>query len=99
MISIFALPSYIGRGYHAHVPLHATRLSSRIRAEEMAAYLGAKLNPTEGFENDVCIYVKPRTFDQIRDGDWVDFLDGGKIIIKSGRRKFSKCQKNITLAK
>lgn len=79
MISIFALPSYVGRGYHAHVPPHATRLSSRIRAEEMSAYLGAKLNPTEGFENDVCIYVKPRTFDQIRDGDWVDFLDGGRF--------------------
>lgn len=80
MISIFAYPSYIGRGYHAHVPLHATRLSSRIRAEEMAAYLGAKLNPTEGFENDVCIYVKPRTFDQIRDGDWVDFLDSDRRV-------------------
>ena len=76
MISIFAAPSYIGHGYHAHVPLHATRLSSRIRAEEMSAYLGAKFNPTKGFKDDVCIHVKPRTFDNIRNGDWVDFLDG-----------------------
>ena len=78
MISIFAAPSYIGRGYHAHVPLHATRLSSRIRAEEMSAYLGAKFNPTKGFKNDVCIHVKPRNIDNIRDGDWVDFLDSDR---------------------
>ncbi len=78
MISIFAAPSYIGHGYHAHVPLHATRLSSRIRAEEMSAHLGAKFNPTKDFEKDVCIHVKPRTFDNIRDGDWVDFLDGDR---------------------
>ena len=42
----------------------------------MAAYLGAKLNPESGFENDVCIHVKPVTLDKVRDGDWVDFLDG-----------------------
>lgn len=76
MISIFALPSYIGHSYSKNSPVSARRLSSRIRGEEIAEYLGAKYNPTEGFENDVCIYIKPRSLENIRDGDYVDFLDG-----------------------
>lgn len=76
MISFFAESSYIGNFYHMP-DSNARRLSSRIRAEEMAAYLGAKLNPTEGFENDVRIFVKPKAYAPlIRDGDWIDFLDG-----------------------
>lgn len=76
MISFFAEPSYIGNFYHMP-DSNTRRLSSRIRAEEMAVYLGAKFNPTEGFENDVRIFVKPKAFAlQIRDGDWIDFLDG-----------------------
>lgn len=38
---------------------HLSRVSSIIRAEQIAEYLGAKLNPTVGYKNDVCIYVKP----------------------------------------
>lgn len=38
---------------------HLARLSSLIRANQIAEYIDAKLNPTEGYENDVCIYVKP----------------------------------------
>lgn len=38
---------------------HLQRVSSIIRADQIAEYLGAKVNPTEGYENDVCIYVKP----------------------------------------
>ena len=33
--------------------------SALIRAEQIAAHLGAKLNPVNGYDNDVCIYVKP----------------------------------------
>lgn len=51
------------------------RLSSRIRAEEISDYLGGRVNPTEGFENDLCIHVKPRNLRNVRDGDVVDFLD------------------------
>src|SRR3990167_488658 len=76
MISIFALPSYVGHSYAKNSPVSARRLSSRIRCEEMAEYLGARLNPTEGYENDVKIYVKPRDLSRIRDGSYVDFLDG-----------------------
>jgi len=32
--------------------------SGKIRGEQIAKHLGAKLNPEKGFENDVCIYVK-----------------------------------------
>ena len=76
MISIFALDSYIGHSYAKNSPESVRRLSSRIRGEEIAQYLGAKYNPTEGFENDVKIYVKPRNLDVISDGSYVDFLDG-----------------------
>ena len=51
------------------------RVSSRIRGEEIAAYLGAKLNPIDGFEDDTCIYVKPTNLNHISDGDYVDVLD------------------------
>jgi hypothetical protein len=33
-------------------------LSSEIRGRQIGSFLGAKLNPTEGFEDDVCILVK-----------------------------------------
>jgi hypothetical protein len=35
------------------------RVSSIIRADQIAEATGAKLNPKEGYKNDVCIYVKP----------------------------------------
>ena len=38
---------------------HLMAGSSIIRAQQVAEYLGAKLNPTSGYENDVCVYVKP----------------------------------------
>jgi hypothetical protein len=76
MISIFALDSYIGHSYAKNSPESVRRLSSRIRGEEISAYLGARYNPTEGYENDVRIYVKPRDLSVISDGSYVDFLDG-----------------------
>lgn len=83
MISFFASESYIGRSYSRHQKELVTRnVSSRIRAEEMSEYLGAKLNPKEGFENDICIHVKPRDFSKVRDGDWVDILDGVDLVSK-----------------
>jgi hypothetical protein len=51
------------------------RVSSRIRAEEISKYLGARLNPTEIHKSDVYIYVKPHSFDHIKDGSYVDVLD------------------------
>jgi len=52
MISIFAKPPFMMR--------HLQRVSSIVRGEQIAAYMGnARLNPESGYENDTCIYVKP----------------------------------------
>jgi len=52
MISIFAKPPFWMQ--------HLQRVSSTVRGEQIAAYMGnARLNPPSGYENDVCIYVKP----------------------------------------
>ncbi len=73
MISFFAKHTYLlGDEQNG---LFLQRISSRIRAEEIAEFLGANLNPKEGFENDVCIYVKPTRLDHIKDGSYVDILD------------------------
>lgn len=55
------------------------RISARIRGDEIAQYIGAKLNPADGYENDVCIYVKPKSLDPIKDGAWIDYLDGKNL--------------------
>ena len=52
-ISIFAKKTSRGRGNRLQ------RVSSMIRGVQVAEQIGAKLNPEEGYENDVCIYVKP----------------------------------------
>jgi hypothetical protein len=51
------------------------RASRLIRGEQIAEYLGAKHNPTSGYENDICIYIKPRRVSELRDGDYVDIMD------------------------
>lgn len=38
---------------------HLMRGSSIIRAQQIAEYLGAKLNPIDNYQDDICIYVKP----------------------------------------
>jgi hypothetical protein len=79
MISIFALPTYIGRSYSRHSPdLSVRRLSSRLRGNEITDYLGVKLNPPE--RDGVCIHVKPKDLKEVQDGDYVDFLDGFYLI-------------------
>lgn len=66
-ISIFAKPAFLNVNptrpfkYEGKPPRrgHLQRISSMTRGEQMANNLGAKLNPTEGYEEDICIYVKP----------------------------------------
>lgn len=73
MISFFAKHTYLlGDEQHG---LFLQRVSSRVRAEEIAGYLGANFNPREGFDQDICIYVKPGRLDHIKDGSYVDILD------------------------
>ena len=62
MISIFAKPPFEMR--------HLQRVSSIVRGEQIAAYMGnARLNPESGYEDDVCIFVKPH----IKPGNDFDF--------------------------
>ncbi len=73
MISIFAKHTYLLDDDKGGVFLQ--RVSARIRGEEIAQYLGAKYNPAAGYENDICIYVKPPNLVRIKDGSYVDILD------------------------
>ena len=75
-ISFFAKPPFELR--------HLQRVSSIIRGEQIAAHMyDARLNPTSGYENDVCIYVKPH----VKPGDdfnfeghpYLDMVDGFQL--------------------
>lgn len=46
-----------------------------IRGVQMAEYLGAKKNPTKGFKNDICIYVKVRPPDNHSKRSYLDIVD------------------------
>jgi len=86
-ISIFARPYFF-----VNDPLLGSkpvlgRGTSLIRGEQMAQYLGGKYNPIEGFENDLRIYLKPRSLDHIRDNDYVDVSDSGDIIIEQLKKR------------
>ncbi len=80
-ISIFARPSQYGMT-KSFPRNHQIRGSSQTRGEQTSEYLGAKLNPTGGYENDICIYVKPSSLDNIKDGDYVDIVAENKGILK-----------------
>ena len=72
-ISIFAQPPYVLR--------HLQRVSTIIRGEQIAAHMqNARLNPTSGYENDVCIYVKPNIKPEwefnFEGKPYLDILDG-----------------------
>src|SRR3989344_675595 len=86
-ISIFARPYFF-----VNDPLLGSkpvlgRGTSLISGEQMAQYLGGKYNPIEGFENDLRIYLKPRSLDHIRDNDYVDVSDSGDIIIEQLKKR------------
>lgn len=92
MISIFAKPPFLN--INPSQPFvfdgkpvkrgHLMRVSSLIRGIQMAEALGCKLNPESGYENDVCIYVKPH----VKDGDdftfegkpYLDIIDGWGLV-------------------
>lgn len=66
-ISIFAKPAFLN--VHPNQPFkyegkpprrgRLMRMSSITRGEQIADYIGARLNPTDSYQNDICIYVKP----------------------------------------
>ena len=76
-ISIFAKPYFISEDPDTTTGPYLHRGTSYIRGEQIASYLGGKYNPKDGFDHDICIYLKPKpqTFNQIKDGSYVDFSD------------------------
>lgn len=81
-ISIFARPYFFVDDPLLYSEPVLGRGTSLIRGEQMAQFLGAKYNPTSGYEQDLRIYLKPRSLDHIKDGDYVDVSDSGDFIIK-----------------
>lgn len=80
-ISIFARPYFFVEDPLLYKEPVLGRVTSLIRGEQMAQFLGAKYNPTSGFEQDLRIYLKPRSLDHIKDNDYVDVSDSGDVII------------------
>ena len=46
-----------------------------IRGEQIAKHLGAKLNPKDGYEDDVCIYIKTFPFPFIPKHTYIDVVE------------------------
>lgn len=66
---------------------HLLRVSSMIRGDQIADYLGAKLNPEyyQEFQDDICIYVKPHVhadddFKFEGKKSYLDIVDGWDLI-------------------
>lgn len=72
MISIFAKPTYFIGKEGKEKDWFLQRVTSRIRGEEIAEYLGVRLN---GERSEVNIYVKGCGHGQVKDGDYIDILD------------------------
>jgi hypothetical protein len=85
-ISIFARNASIAKH-----DKHLLRGSSVIRAEQIAPRIGAKLNPESGYENDVCIYVKPWTPNlysgkiKLAKNSYIDVIDSDNEVLFLGK--------------
>lgn len=80
-INFFARKAFPGNAYpHITNGTVIMRLSSLIRGEQMAEYLGEKYNPQEKDDNAIWIFIKPDKLDHIRDGDYVDYCDQSEYI-------------------
>lgn len=81
-ISIFARKYFIVEDAEPSTEPYLHRGTSLIRGEQVAESLGGGYNPQAGFDQDICIYLKPKTLDQVKDGSYVDFSDAEPYLIK-----------------
>ena len=81
-ISFFARAYFLGIDPSISKEPIFSRLAGLVRGEQVAEYLGGKYNPQSGFENDLRIYIKPKTLDAVRDSDYVDVSDAGDYLIE-----------------
>lgn len=82
-ISFIARSGWFRPGKNGKV--YPARLTSRVRGKEIASFLGAEYeeyNKNGKYKNDIRIFLKPRSSDLMRDGDYVDVLDEINIIPK-----------------
>jgi hypothetical protein len=75
MMSFLAKVTYFQEIPERGPDLYLRRVSSRIRGEEIANYLGAKFNPPQRDGSDLSVWIKPKTLTPVKDGDYVDMLD------------------------
>ncbi len=68
-----------------HGAPYLKRISSIIRAEQIANYIGAKLNPEE-YGDELSVHIKPIRMERVKDGDYVDVLDDPLITEKMKER-------------
>lgn len=70
--------------YQAKRDHHLQRVSSIIRGIQIAEYIRGKVNPTDGYQEDVCIYVKPhvKSFEDFNfEGHpYLDIIDGWSLL-------------------
>lgn len=52
-----------------------SRTSNLIRADQISEFISAKINPIDGYENDVCIYVKQFPLDHFPENSYFDIND------------------------
>lgn len=81
-ISFFARPYFLGIDPSISKEPFLMRLTPLVRGEQMAQFLGGKYNPEDGFENDLRIYIKPKSLNAIKDGDYVDVSDSGDYLVE-----------------
>lgn len=62
----------------------------QIRGIQMCEYLGGKLNPDNGYENDVCIWVKmnPQWSEEPRHS-WYDLVDPRDVLVRNIKKHTS----------
>ena len=53
-------------------------LGSIVRGKQIADYLGWKYRPAE--RDGMCVFLKPKSLDKVKDGDWVDVSDGEYVM-------------------
>jgi hypothetical protein len=81
MMSFLAKVTYFQEIPERGPDLYLRRVSSRIRGEEIANYLGAKFNPAQRDESDLSIWIKPKNLIRVKDGDYVDMLDDPFLVM------------------
>ncbi len=78
-LAFFAKTPFLRENKQANSGRYLQRASSIIRAQEIAKFTGGTYNKASHAPNDVRIFVKPSSLENVREGDYVDVLDDLKL--------------------